>query len=153
MSTQKTLKIIMALSLMPLLYALFLAIYFWFNLADLTDVTFKFARLNSYIYAHSYGAILLVAFCGISIGLFAEKNQSGLLALLSFLLILITWLSYKSFGDWQGMVLLIFCWVLNLCIFRYFNRTELTNNKLYRSVLKLHTAVIAILALIVLING
>lgn len=152
MSTQKTINVIMLLCLTPLLFALFLAIYFWFNLPDLSDVTIKFARLNSYIYAHSYGAILLVAFCGVSIGLLAGKSQQGLLIALSFLLILTTWLSFKSFGDWQGMTLLIFCWALNLIIFRHFNRTE-SANELYQNISKLHSAVIAILILITVING
>ena len=153
MNTEKAFKLILLLSVLPLFFALFLSVYFWLNLADLTHASFKLARLNSYIYAHSYGALLLAVFCGINIGHSIDTTRQGLFILLNFVLILMAWLGYKSFGDWQGMTLLIFCWILSLSIFRYFNRAEIATNGLYQSVSKLHIAAIVILTLITIING
>lgn len=154
MNTEKTLKTILILSVLPLLLALLLALYFKFNLAELTGVTIKFARLNAYIFAHSYGALLLASFCGINIGQALQQSWNGLSLWLNFGMLLLSWLSYKSFANWQGMAFLIFCWSAFLLISRYFNHSGqsdvVTSNQI---MLKIQLTVILLLSLITLING
>jgi hypothetical protein len=152
MNTEKTTKVIFMLSVLPLLFALFLAIYFRINLADLSAITFKFSRLNSYIYAHSYGAILLSALCGMALGKTLSNKDTGGITLLLFALMISTWVSYKSFADWQGMSFLIFCCIFYTALFVKNKHLLDLPEWFYQSTLKLLISTILLLSLITLVN-
>lgn len=152
MSTEKTIKTLLIFSVLPLVFALFLAIYFSLNLENIAAISFKFSRLNSYIYAHSYGAILLSTCCGIGLGQVIDSSDAGWTALLYFVLMVAVWLSFKSFADWQGMCFLIFCWLIYATIFFQSSKQIKSPNWLAQSCFRLQISVILLLSLITLIN-
>lgn len=115
LETQKTFTLLAGLSILPLLFALGLALYQAFDVAAYTGTHFSFARINSYIYAHSYGALLLVFFAGIQIGQ-ALQHANRWLLIFNFMLLGLAWLSYHSFADQAGLLLLLSCWLAGLLV-------------------------------------
>ena len=98
------------LSLLPLFLAVCISLYHALNLAQYTGYVFSFARINSYIYSHSYGALLLVFFSGIQTGQNLQ-TKNHCLGLFNFILLWLAWFSYHSFADLKGMLLLMGCWL------------------------------------------
>ena len=152
MNTEKATKIIFFLSVLPLIFALFLSLYFSFNLADLTTITYKFSRINSYIYAHSYGAILLTMFCGLCLGRLINEEVSGWILLIYFILVMAAWLSYQSFADWIGMSFLIFCWIVHAFLFIKARNLIGLPGWFNQGYIKVQIIIILLLSLITLIN-
>ena len=151
LESPKTFTLLAVLSILPLLFALGLALYQAFDLAAYTGISFNFARINSYIYAHSYGALLLVFFAGIQIGQ-ALQNANRWLLIFNFMLLGLAWLSYHSFADQAGMLLLLSCWLAGLLV--EFRVLRPDNNPIDcdKIKLKLNALVVVLLVLIILIN-
>ena len=93
--------------LLPLLYALLLACYQAFDWSTLTGYPIPFSRINSYIYAHSYGALLLVLLVGIQIGQSLHNKPPNAEIILYLSVALSTWISMRSFADMQGVLMLM----------------------------------------------
>ena len=110
MATNKTFSTLAFLSILPLFFALCLALYAAFDGAAYTGYRFSFARINAYIYAHSYGALLLVLFAGIQIGQSIQSHQRWYV-IFNFVLMWLAWLSFHSFADAQGIMLLTCAWL------------------------------------------
>ena len=105
-----TFKALALISLLPFAFALFLAAYAWFDLANYTGIHWPFARINSYIYAHSFGVILLVLLTGIQMGIIITQSNQRFYLLLSFVLILVAWFSFKTYADFTGIIIMMICY-------------------------------------------
>ncbi len=150
MKSNKTLKILAYISMLPLIFSLFLALYVALDGPVISSYFMSFARINSYIYAHSYGALLLALLAGIQIGQSLQAYDSKYL-IFNFSLLGFVWLSYQSFADALGVTLLLCCWIAALII-------DVNNQKnlptWYGNLkIKLNTLVILILLILVLVNG
>ena len=152
MKPTKSKAIILFACLLPFLYALFLACYQWLDWFQLTDYPIHFARINSYIYAHSYGALLLVFFVGIKMGQSRPHSNDKIKHILYAALALCAWLSFSSFADRQGLIFLIFCWLLFSLSEIYFNQQLEPKNPSHRRDIKVNMTVIGLLTILVLIN-
>lgn len=149
----KTIYFLAILSLLPLLFSLSLALYFYFDWGQITDVFLPWARLNSYIYSHSYAALLLVMFAGIQMGQALNPPYKNWTLLFHFGLLILTWLSFKSFADYQGMLLLTICWAAS-CLFDMHSLKQ--NNSEYGIIklkINLKLTIIVMLVLLITING
>jgi hypothetical protein len=148
----KTFTLLAVLSLLPLVFALGLALYQAFDVAAYTGISFSFARINSYIYAHSYGALLLVFFAGIQIGQ-ALQNANRWLLIFNFMLLGLAWLSFHSFADAQGVILLLSCWLAALLIDFKAKQNAIIPAWYGRLKIKINVVVIVLLLILIMING
>jgi len=140
------------ISLLPLFFALLLSIYQVFNLSEYTGYIFSFARINSYIYAHSYGALLLVLLRGIQIGQNIQ-GQNRLFIIFNFIILLLAWVSYQSFADSMGMLLLMSCWLAALIIDLKANQHHDRRHWYGKFKIKINILALTMLFLLTLINN
>lgn len=148
----KTFAYLAYLSLMPLIFALALAIYHAINIDSITDYTLAFAGINSYIFSHSYGALLLVFYAGIQIGM-SLQIQSRWYAIFNFLLLWLAWISYQSFADARGMLLLLCCWTAAFLVDLRIKQSTSLPNGYGAFKLKINLIVLLSLSLILTINN
>ena len=146
------LKWLMMISLTPLLYALLLALAQAAGWHQLITHEHHFARINSYIYAHSYGTILLSLMCGIQLGQLMNQAGSAWLTVSQFILVGVSWFSFKSFADQTGMLLLVCCWLAALFIDLIARQHDWLPDWYIRMKIKITGAVITMLLLITWIN-
>lgn len=116
MHPAKLIKVFAYLGLLPLVLAVILALYQKLNWSVYTGIEMSFARINSYIYAHSYGALLLTLFAGIQIGTIMSRETHAWYVVFNFALLGFGWISYQSFADAQGLALLLCCWLAAMII-------------------------------------
>ncbi len=115
--------------LLPLLYSLFLACYQAFDGSSITGYSVPFARINSYIYAHSYGALLIMLFVGIKIGSLLSNKQATSMIGFYLVVAMVTWASFKSFADMQGIALMMLCFLITwLYEIKFENKTSTTKH-------------------------
>ncbi|TDR19359.1 hypothetical protein [Marinicella litoralis] len=138
--------------LLPLLFSLWLACYQWLNWSQYTGLSLSYARLNSYIYAHSYGALLLVLFVGIRIGQTTSYAQQKYRLALHLSLAMCAWLSLASFADLAGMTFLSFCWMVYAISHRFFTQHAEQNQTSVRPETHVNFSVIGLLIALILIN-
>jgi hypothetical protein len=143
---------LMMISLTPLLYALLLAVAQAAGWHQLITHEQHFARINSYIYAHSYGTILLSLMCGIQMGQLMNQAGSAWLTVSQFILVGVSWLSFKSFADQTGMLLLASCWLAALFIDLIARQHDWLPEWYTRVKIKTTGLVIIILLMIISIN-
>ncbi len=151
MPSNKTFTILAYFSILPLFFALFLALYTALDGPAISGYFINFARINSYIYAHSYGALLLALFAGIQIGQNLHSVNKGYW-LFNFILLWLAWLSYQSFADAQGIILLLCCWLAALIIDFHAHNQNAIPNWYGNLKIRLNTIVIILLLSLVLIN-
>ncbi len=152
MTPNKTLKILAYISMLPLIFALFLALYVALEGPAISGYFINFARINSYIYAHSYGALLLALFAGIQIGQNLQA-QHHWYVIFNFCILGLAWLSYQSFADALGVTLLLCCWLAALIIDVNAQNQHSFPQWYGNLKIKLNIWVIILLILLVLING
>ena len=134
MEPKNTLKILTYISTLPLLGAMLIALNGRFLAWGLTGEMLGFARLNAYIYAHSYGALLLCLITGMHLTELIRHQASSIWIVAYFSLLLLSWFSFKSFADFEGILMLACCWVGLLLMSQSQNRNNtngintLTNN-------------------------
>ncbi len=138
--------------LLPLLYSLFLACYQAFDGSSITGYSVPFARINSYIYAHSYGALLIMLFVGIKIGLLMSNKQATSVIGFHLVIAMVTWASFKSFADLNGLLLLISCWIGLALIRFYISGQTKTKSHTQQHLLYISIITAAILLMISIIN-
>ncbi len=153
MQRSKTFTTLASISLLPLIFALLLALYHHFNWASYTGIEMGFALINAYIYAHSYAAILLALFAGMQIGLVLSNEQQPGYILFNFTLMGMAWLSYQSYADFKGIAFLMFCWLVALALDWHAWQTKTVPGWFAQLKLKLGIAVLVILGTLLLVNG
>ena len=149
MQANKTFTVLAYFSILPLFLALLLAIYYAVDGAAYTGYSINFARLNAYIYAHSYGALLLALFAGIQIG---QHLQSYWHVTFNFTVLGMAWFSFHSFADAGGMMFLLCCWIA-AAIIDITTQQQNTMPKWYGKLkFKLNITIIILISLIIAIN-
>lgn len=148
-----TLRWLLLISLAPLTYALLLATAQATGWQHVFTHEHHFARINSYIYAHSYGVILLSLMTGIQLGQLLNDVRYPKLTICYFLVIGVAWFSLKSFADQTGLLMLACCWLGAFFIDLIARQHDLMPKWYARMVGKIHLTVIGTLLLIVFING
>lgn len=141
------------LSLLPFIYALALSLANWLGWQELFPHEHHFIRLNSYIYAHSYGALLLGFVSGIKIGMAFEQPRSNTYVLLNWLLLVFAWFSHQSFADLTGILILLSGWLAAIIIDQMAKQNELLGERISRTLLTTQCIVILLLSLIAGLNG
>lgn len=111
MNQQKTIQALMVLSLTPLFFALYLALHHYFDWNIMAGNNKHFAWLNSYIYTHYTAAFILALMSGLQLGTALNKANIQWPILLNIALLGLVWVSYHSFGDVQGVLLVFLCWL------------------------------------------
>ncbi len=139
------------LSITPLFFALFLALYAALDGPAISGYFINFARINAYIYSHSYAALLLCVFAGIQIGMTAQLPNRWYV-LFNFCLLFLAWYSYHSFADAQGLMLLICCWLAAFFIDISAQQNNLIHSWYAQLKLKINLITIILLSLIVFLN-
>ena len=152
MQTHKTLVFWAYLSLLPLVLVLLLALINFFEWSLLTGKTLAFARINSYIYAHSYGVILICSYSGLQIGMILEKPQVHFYLWFNFAVILLSWLSFHSFADLKGLMLLLCCQLAVTMVDHLANNNHLIHPSFASLKLRINMALISLLTVLILIN-
>ncbi len=146
-----TITVLAYLSTLPLWMALGLALYVVFDGPSNSGYFINFARINAYIYSHSYAALLLCLYAGIQIGMTLQQ-PSRFYALFNFILLLMSWYSYHSFADAQGVGLLLSCWFAAMMV-DYYAKLQANIDQWYVSLkFKINFIVILLLTLLLLIN-
>jgi|GEM_PF-2165372 len=125
MEPKNTLKILSYISTLPLFGALLIALNGRFWAWGLAGEMLGFARLNAYIYAHAYGALLLCLIAGVQLAEQIRLEKSSVWLVVYFSLLPLSWLSLVSFADFQGVLLLWCCW-LCLLLLRLAQNSNLT---------------------------
>jgi hypothetical protein len=148
-----TLRWLLLISLAPLTYALLLATAQATGWQHVFTHEHHFARINSYIYAHSYGVILLSLMTGIQLGQLLNDVSYPKLTSCYFLIIGAVWFSLKSFADQTGLMMLLSCWLAGFFIDLIARQHDLMPVWYAKLIGKIHLTVVTILLLITLING
>ncbi|MFK8011986.1 MAG: DUF3429 family protein, partial [Marinicellaceae bacterium] len=68
MNHQKKATVLTFLGAIPFIFAVLIALYDYFDLAETFNYTIKFARFKSYLIAHTYGAVIVAFLAGIQWG-------------------------------------------------------------------------------------
>lgn len=111
MEPKKTLKILSYISTLPLFGALLMALNGRFWAWGLTGEMLGFARLNAYIYAHAYGALLLCLITGMHLAELIRHQTASMWIVVYFSLLYLSWFSFISFADFEGILMLLCCWI------------------------------------------
>lgn len=147
----QTLKVLAYLSTLPLWMALGLALYVAFDGPSNSGYFINFARINAYIYSHSYAALLLCVYAGIQIGMTIQQ-PSRFYVVFNFCLLFLAWYSYHSFADAQGVGLLLSCWFAAL-LSDFYTKLQTNIEAWYISLkIRIDLIVIILLSLILLTN-
>ena len=152
MQVHKTLVFGAYLSLLPLVLAVLLALINFFEWPLLTGKTLAFARINSYIYAHSYGVLLICSYSGLQIGMVMEKPQVHFYLWFNFAVILLSWLSFHSFAEMKGLMLLLSCQSAVTVVDHLASKNSLIHPWFASHKLKINMAFISLLTVLILIN-
>ncbi|WP_223789299.1 hypothetical protein [Marinicella meishanensis] len=141
------------LSTLPLLLAVLLAMHKHWDWSGFTGMPMSFAHINAYIYAHSYGAMLLCLSVGIQIGWLLHRSPTAGLILAYFSLLPVAWFSQQSYADLLGVGLLTCCWLVASLLDWQVARTEAQAAWLWRLKWRINTLVVAMLLTIMGLNG
>ena len=151
--TIRLLRVLAYLSTLPLCLAVLLAMHKQLGWAAYTGLPLSFAHINAYIYAHSYGAMLLCLFAGIQLGWLLPRAPAAALLVFYFLLPVVAWLSQQSFADWLGLGLLTVCWITSSLLDWQVAKSLSQPPWLWRLKWHINVWVIAMLLIIMLLNG
>ena len=152
MAPKTTLKILAYISTLPLLGAMLMSLNGRFWTWGLSGEMLSFTRLNAYIYAHGYGALLLCLMAGMQLSESFGKKVHSLRLLLYFSLLPLSWFSFTAYADFEGVLMLLCCWI------GLFLLTVSDNNHLHepqslsRLLVKPMGAVITLLTTLLIIN-
>lgn len=151
--TARWLRVLAWLSIVPLWLAVLLAMHKQLGWAAYTGLTLSFAHINAYIYAHSYGAMLLCLFAGMQIGWLLQKAPTLALLVFYFLLMAVAWLSHQSYADFLGLGLLTVCWLTTSLVDWQVAKSQNQPSWLWRLKWQVNAMVIATLLVIMILNG
>ncbi len=116
MNKHRIIQVIAWLGLVPLILALFFAMHHRFDWHILSGTPKHYARISAYIYIHYTAALLLIMMAGIQIGRDMDRDSSPLFMLFNLFLLVVVWFSYRSFGDFYGVLLLFMAWLAAFAI-------------------------------------
>ncbi len=146
-------KILILLGFLPFLYTLLLALYNALDAAELTGFSYAFARIDSYIYAHSFGVVFFSLLTGIQLGLAIERNLSRSYFIGNVLVFTLAWASFLSYANKYGLLALAIAYVADLML-AYIAQKEQQIPHWYGSFrFKINGLIIVALLSLVLING
>lgn len=122
MNHQKKATILTFLGVIPFVFAVLIALYNHFNLAETFDYTIKFARFKSYLVAHTYGAVIISFLAGIQWGVsMSQDNHKGYF-ITSNVLALLAWFSLFTLATFNGLMVIAFgiitAWIIDRKMYR-----------------------------------
>lgn len=152
MSKQNLVRLIILLGLIPLFLALFFALHFYFNWDIVSGNRKNFARINSYIYTHYTAALLLIMMAGIQIGRVLDRGGSSLYILFNLLLFVVIWFSYRSFADFNGILLIFIAWAAAFVLDINANNNEIYPSWFSQLKFKFNGVALTLIGLVLIIN-
>ncbi|MCX7553834.1 hypothetical protein OS175_08085 [Marinicella sp. S1101] len=152
MNKQKILSALMLISLIPMLIGLFFALHHQFDWGLLAANRKHFAWLSGYIYIHYTAAFMLALMTGIQIGKDLNSERNAWFMLLNLLLLILLWLSYRSFGDFNGVLLVFVCWLAATVIDYHAKQNDLYPSWLARNKMIYNLINLIIIGAVLLLN-
>ncbi len=122
MINQRKATVLTYLGAIPFVFALLVALYDHFNLAESLGYEIKFARFKSYLIAHTYGAVIIGFLAGIQWGVSLNQESHKGYFIVSNLLALLAWFSLFALASFNGVMMIavavILAWLIDRQVYR-----------------------------------
>ncbi len=146
-------NLLTTLGLLPFVYALLLALYQVLGLGQLTGFAYVFARIDSYIYAHSFGVVFFALLAGLQLGLAINRSLSKMYLFSNLVLFSLAWASFLSYANQYGLMVLTLAYVVDLMVAYVAHKEQQIPRWFWLFRLRMNVLITLILLLIILING
>lgn len=146
-------NLLTGLGLLPFVYSLLLALYPVLGFSQVTGFPYVFARIDAYIYAHSFGVVFFALLAGLQLGLAIDRHPSKVYLFSHAVVFILAWGSFLSYANQYGLMVLMLAYVADLMVAYVAHKEQQIPHWFWLFRRRMNVLITLILLLITLING